>query len=124
MYYARMAIGFVMCAVGGWQLADVLNDGPGGGDSEASSSSSYQWAAGCDDVARRAFGPAPHSDVDIQRGMLNLRERGCDANHAPTGVIPMVSDDGPGGASQDDASPDDWGNGSEDWQLRQDGWAD
>ena len=120
MYYLKMAVGVVMCAVGGWQLAGVLGEGEGGGSGSAHSSGSYEWNSRCSDVARRAFGSDAVTPAKYESGMLRLREQGCNPAYAPSGVLPMVNDAGPdpdGGRA-----PADWGSemnnasrGMDDW---------
>ncbi len=121
MYYVKMAIGVVMCAVGGWQLAGVLNEGEGGsGSGSLFSSGSVEWNSRCSDVARSAFGSGSVTETKYRAGMLRLREQGCDPAYAPSGVLPMIDDAGPDPDSG--RPPADWGSemnnasrGMDDW---------
>lgn len=103
MYYLKVGVGIVMCFVGGWQLANVLDEGNESASAgEVISSGSYKWRESCAKIAQRAWKSDYVSPVEYNAGLLKLREQGCDPSYAPAGTVPSVSD-----------PSDDWGEEDE-----------
>ena len=127
MFYVKMAVGVVMCAIGGWQLAGVLNEGQGGsgGSTSAFSNGNYEWSGRCTKLASRVFADGSSNPVDLNRGLLKLQEQGCNPNKAPSGAIPSTFVTDAMNADtviRKDDEPQDWGGQGGATQDAKDGW--
>lgn len=128
MYYFKVAVGIVMCAVGGWMLAGVMNEGDGSSSSGSGSffsSSSYEWSEKCTRIARSAVGSGRPTPVKIQRARLRLLEQGCNPDKAPAGTLPMVSESNSAADERRNGNrlSNDWGGGGNNRaQNAMDGW--